>query len=94
MESYLYSGASIHEVQSRLGHGDFHTTMNIYAHVTEKQRERLAERFANYVNFLGLSYSKRIQSKKKGIETLLNQGFYPLYFYSHSMVAGGLLVIS
>lgn len=45
------SGASIQEVQSRLGHGDIHTTMNIYAHVTEKQRERLAERFANYVNF-------------------------------------------
>lgn len=45
------SGASIQEVKYRLGNGDIHTTMNIYAHVTEKQRERLAERFANYVNF-------------------------------------------
>lgn len=45
------SGASIQEVQSRLGHGDIHTTMNIYVHKTEKQRERLAERFENYVNF-------------------------------------------
>lgn len=45
------SGASIQEVQSRLDYGDIHTTMNIYAHVTEKQRERLSERFANYVIF-------------------------------------------
>lgn len=45
------AGTSIQEVQSRLDYGDIHTTMNIYAHVTEKQRERLSERFANYINF-------------------------------------------
>lgn len=45
------SGATVQEVQSRLGHSDIQTTMNIYAHVTEKQRTRLAEKFANYVNF-------------------------------------------
>ncbi len=39
----LNPGASIKKY-SRLGHGDIHTT--IYAHVTEKQRERLAERFS------------------------------------------------
>lgn len=45
------SGATIQEVQERLGHEDIKTTMNIYAHVTEKQRDKLADKFANYVNF-------------------------------------------
>lgn len=30
------SGATIKEVQDRLGHGDVQTIMNIYAHVTKK----------------------------------------------------------
>ncbi|MHC5226927.1 tyrosine-type recombinase/integrase [Enterococcus sp. LJL99] len=45
------AGLSIKEVQVRLGHSDIHTTMNIYTHVTEKQKERSAEKFAQYVNF-------------------------------------------
>ncbi len=45
------SGASIKEVQDRLGHSDVQTTMNIYAHVTEKAKEKTAEQFAKYVNF-------------------------------------------
>lgn len=45
------SGATIQEVQERLGHEDIKTTMNIYAHVTEKQRDQVADKFANYVNF-------------------------------------------
>lgn len=45
------AGASIKEVQDRLGHSDVQTTMNIYAHVTEKAKEKTAEKFANYVNF-------------------------------------------
>ena len=38
-------------IQERLGHSDIQTTMRVYAHVTEKQREHLAEKFANYVDF-------------------------------------------
>ncbi|REH77511.1 site-specific integrase [Staphylococcus felis] len=45
------AGLSIQEVQDRLGHGDIKTTMDIYAHVTEKQRDQVAEKFANYINF-------------------------------------------
>src|SRR5699024_1331328 len=45
------AGATLKEVQDRLGHSDIQTTMNIYAHVTEKAKEKTAEKFANYVNF-------------------------------------------
>ena len=45
------AGASVKEVQDRLGHSDIQTTMNIYAHVTEKAKEKTAEKFAKYVNF-------------------------------------------
>lgn len=45
------SGATIKEVQDRLGHSDVQTTMNIYAHVTEKAKEKTADKFAKYVNF-------------------------------------------
>ncbi|MGY3748108.1 site-specific integrase [Vagococcus salmoninarum] len=45
------AGLSIKDVQDRLGHSDIHTTMNIYTHVTEKQKELSAEKFANFVNF-------------------------------------------
>ncbi|MGN4127240.1 tyrosine-type recombinase/integrase [Lysinibacillus sphaericus] len=44
------AGASIKEVQDRLGHGDVQTTMNIYTHVTEKAKETAAEKFAKYLN--------------------------------------------
>ena len=45
------AGASIKEVQDRLGHSDPQTTLKIYAHVTEKAKEKTAEKFAAYVNF-------------------------------------------
>lgn len=45
------SGASINQVQERLGHKDIKTTMNIYAHVTEKAKEETGQKFAQYVNF-------------------------------------------
>lgn len=45
------AGASIQEVQERLGHSDVQTTMNIYTHVTEKAKEETAQKFANYVTF-------------------------------------------
>lgn len=44
-------GLSIQEVQDRLGHGNIGTTMDIYAHITEKQRDQIAEKFAKYINF-------------------------------------------
>lgn len=43
------SGASLQEVQERLGHRDIKTTMNIYTHVTEKTIKRTGDIFANYM---------------------------------------------
>lgn len=45
------SGASIKEVQERLGHKDVKTTMNIYTHVTPEKIKETGERFAHYVSF-------------------------------------------
>lgn len=45
------SGASIKEVQDRLGHKNIKTTMDIYTHVTETVREKTVEKFANYIGF-------------------------------------------
>ncbi|MGE7932356.1 tyrosine-type recombinase/integrase [Viridibacillus arvi] len=45
------AGASIKEVQDRLGHSDVQTTMNIYAHVTEKAKEAAIQKFESYINF-------------------------------------------
>lgn len=44
------AGASIKEVQERLGHSDIKTTMDIYAHVTEKAKDEAAKKFSNYMN--------------------------------------------
>lgn len=43
------AGASIKEVQDRLGHSDIQTTMNIYAHVSKEKKEQTADIFAKYV---------------------------------------------
>lgn len=45
------AGATIKEVQERLGHSDVKTTMDIYAHVTEKAKDEVAQKFAKYMNF-------------------------------------------
>lgn len=45
------SGATIKDVQVRLGHTDIKTTMDIYTHVTKNREEETATHFANYVNF-------------------------------------------
>lgn len=42
------AGATIPEVQDRLGHSDVQTTMNIYAHVTEKSKDKVADKFLSY----------------------------------------------
>ncbi len=43
------AGASIKEVQDRLGHSDVQTTMNIYAHVTKEAKEEAIQKFASYI---------------------------------------------
>lgn len=43
------SGATIKEVQERMGHTDIKTTMNIYAHVTDRKREETADKFASFM---------------------------------------------
>lgn len=45
------SGASIKEVQQRLGHKDIQTTMNVYAHVTKYSKDKTADNFATYIGF-------------------------------------------
>lgn len=50
--SALFSaGASIKEVQIRLGHSDVQTTLNIYTHVTKEQNKEAVQKLANYLNF-------------------------------------------
>lgn len=45
------AGATIKEVQERLGHEDAATTMNIYTHVTKDQNKEAAKLVANYLGF-------------------------------------------
>ena len=48
--SILFSmGASIKDVQARLGHTDIQTTMNIYDHVTKEEKKDTADRFAKFM---------------------------------------------
>lgn len=44
-------GASLKEVQFRLGHEDIQTTMNTYAHVSKLAKEKLADKFNKFVDF-------------------------------------------
>lgn len=43
------AGASIKEVQERLGHSDIQMTMNIYTHVTDQVKEQTAQKFQKYI---------------------------------------------
>lgn len=45
------AGATIKEVQERLGHENIQTTMDIYAHVTQKATDKVANKFASYIGF-------------------------------------------
>lgn len=44
------AGASLKEVQVRLGHSDVKTTMDIYTHVTQKAKEEAVLKFSSYMN--------------------------------------------
>nr|WP_239585655.1 site-specific integrase [Lysinibacillus composti] len=44
------AGATIPEVQDRLGHDDVQTTMNIYTHVSKKAKENAIQKFSDYLN--------------------------------------------
>lgn len=50
--SALFSaGATIKEVQERLGHEDAQTTLNIYTHVTKKQDKEAVNKLVNFLDF-------------------------------------------
>lgn len=42
------AGATIKEVQTRLGHSSSKTTLDIYTHVTQYKKQEVAQKFANY----------------------------------------------
>lgn len=44
------AGASIKEVQDRLGHTDVKTTMDVYAHITKEAKEGVMKKFKNYID--------------------------------------------
>lgn len=43
------AGATIKEVQERLGDLDIQTTMNVYAHVTDASKDKTADLFARFM---------------------------------------------
>lgn len=45
------AGASIKEVQERLGHSDIQMTMNIYTHVTDTIKEQTAQKFRGTLSY-------------------------------------------
>lgn len=46
---HFESGASLKEVQVRLGHTDIKATMDIYTHISNRQTEETANRFADFM---------------------------------------------
>lgn len=44
-------GASLKDIQYRLGHTDIQTTMNVYSHVSKLAKEKLANKFNSYIDF-------------------------------------------
>lgn len=45
------AGASIKEVQTRLGHSNSKMTLDIYTHVTDQSRDAFAEKFSKFIDF-------------------------------------------
>ena len=48
---WLGYGATIKEVQERLGHEDAQTTLNVYTHVTQQQDEQAVQKLVNFLDF-------------------------------------------
>ena len=44
------SGATIKDVQERLGHSNIQTTSNIYTHVTESQNKKVLNNFVSFMS--------------------------------------------
>ena len=44
-------GASLKDIQYRLGHTDIQTTMNVYSHVSKSAKEKLANKFNKFIDF-------------------------------------------
>lgn len=44
-------GATLKQIQDRLGHDDIQTTMDTYAHVSKTAREQLADQFNSFIDF-------------------------------------------
>lgn len=44
-------GASLKDIQYRLGHTDIQTTMNVYSHVSKSAKEKLANKFNEFIDF-------------------------------------------
>ena len=76
-------GLSVQEVQNRLGHGDINTTINIYAYITEKQRDKVAEIFAQYISFsinvFKLKLTNKQEARNRFISTFLTSYKWIIY---------------
>lgn len=64
------AGATIKEVQQRMGHERVETTLSIYTHVTAKQETKAAEKVAAYLNFGNISPKASPVLGKIGVNTL------------------------
>lgn len=51
LELWFEYGSTIKEVQERLGHINYKTTLNIPSHATEQKKDETADRFAKHVGF-------------------------------------------
>ncbi|MGX2946153.1 tyrosine-type recombinase/integrase [Enterococcus alishanensis] len=47
----LESGATIKDVQLRLGHASVQITIDLYIHVTEERKRETVQKLAKYVDF-------------------------------------------
>lgn len=45
----LAAGASAKEIQTRLGHGNIQTTLDIYMHLTDKEQKETVQKFVHYL---------------------------------------------
>lgn len=51
VEQSIGAGATIPEVQDRMGHTDIQTTMNNYDHVSKHRKEEAVNKLAEYLAF-------------------------------------------